>query len=245
MDSNSVIIVSESAGILTTIVTELVGVLATGLFVVVAAYIAYIYGLKAYFKRREHEQIIKRYLDEGVDRVMARVHQALAVFVDNHFKADAILRQFQQKGKADLSVEFQWFDHHSLELAPYHKITYLVGDEIFWSTIQLLFGLIDGHSEFLNAQFLATLAEIDVTEAPGDGRLKEVQQLIEGYYQNFETFSVLTTELYHITRNLEKQKSLYWEKLDQFKNLSEISASVERMKEKFVPELQKKLGQQQ
>ena len=86
MDSNSVIVVRESADMVTTILTQGIGALLTGTFVLLAAYIAYKSGLKAYFRKREHEQIIKRYLDEGIDRVLAGVNQALRVFVDNYLK---------------------------------------------------------------------------------------------------------------------------------------------------------------
>jgi hypothetical protein len=245
MDSNSVIVVSESADMVTTILTQGVGALITGTFVLLAAYIAYKSGLKAYFTKREHEQIIKRYLDEGIDRVLVGVHHVSNIFNDNNLTAWTILHQVQENREADLSVEFKRFKRQHLELTSISKITNLVGDKIFAQLIGKLFGFIDGHTVYLKTKFLPTLVKIKSRQISGGDELKEMQSKLDVFRQQFNRYLLLVDELQQITSSLERQTTLNWSNIDQFKNRPEIRASVKRLKEKFEVEIQETLGQKQ
>lgn len=238
MDSNNVIVLSESADILKTILTQGVGALLTSTFVLLAAYIAYKSGLKAYFTKREHEQIIKRYLDEGIDRVLAGVDQVLRVFLDNYMKAVVILDQVRRNEEINISVEFQRFERQYLELAPYQKIAYLVGDQVFWLLIQKLLGFVDGNSAFLNTKLLNLVKNGDGKITEGD-TLEGIQEYLNSTFKKYQKYSLLVNELQQIASSLEKQTMLNWANLAQFKDLPEIRASLKKLSEIFETELQK------
>lgn len=248
MDSNSVIFVHENTDMVTTILTQGVDALLTGVFVLLAACIAYKSGMKAYFTRREHEQIIKRYLDEGVDLVLGSVKQVLVVFLDNNLNAETILGQLQKNEETDLSVKFERFKRHILEFTPQLKITRLVGDNTVEELIGGLFGFIDGHTVFLNTTFLPTLKEANTIRTSRKDLLdvlKEMQNELDVFKQQFDKYFLLVDVLHQITSILERQTTFNWSNLDQFKNRPEIRASVERLKEIFKAELQETLGQKQ
>lgn len=236
MDSNSVIVITEVIKLITTLGVAVIGAVLTGIFVLVAAIIAYKGGLHMYFKKREHEQIIKRYLEEGIDRTLLAVNQALRVYIDNYTKAKTVLNRFQRGQKVKFPIEFKRFERHILELTPYNKITYLIGDNIFWLTIQLLFGLVDGHSNSLNERLQPTFTEKDKSKSEILGKIKNYN---DETYQQFNKYLLIGQELQKIALNLEKQTTLNWSNLAQFKDRPEIKASIKRLKESFGSEIQK------
>ena len=139
MDTNSVVIVREASGY----GPMAVGAIITGVFIVAAVIIAYKYGLAAYFRRREHEQIIKRYLEEGIDRAEVSIEHAVGVFTDNNRTALSIVRALKQKEagliveEKDYSPAFRKYEQQYFDSIPFVKIQRLVGDTIFWKSAQL------------------------------------------------------------------------------------------------------------
>lgn len=230
MDSNSVIIIRETAEY----GPAIFGAFVTGLFLLLAAYIAYKCGLGTYFRRREHEQIIRRYLDEGIDRVLAGVNQAQRVFIDNHLKALKTLRQVEEGQKVNIPVMFETCGRHILESTPYNKINYLIGDQVFGLFIALFLGIIDGQSEVLEKEFqqlhhIITEKGTQATLSP-DLTVEEVRVSLNVSYKKTEKCFLLTDELQQLASILEKQTTLSWPALSQFKNLPEVKQSVKRLK---------------
>lgn len=236
MDSNNVIIIRETAEY----GPAVIGALVTGFFLLLAAYIAYKGGLETYFRKREHEQIIRRYLDEGVDRVLAGVNEASRVFLNNYLTAWLAVDKLQQNIESDFTLGFQQFQRHYLELTPHNKITRLTGDIIFWQVIQHFFGFVDAEHDFLNTAFRSNLAKIvDGQVSQGKG-LKKMKFHLDQAYQKFQTFSSLVPELQQIVSTLEKQTTLTWADLDKFKTRPEVRASVGKLKQEFAEVLSKK-----
>jgi len=230
MDSNSVIIIRETAEY----GPAIFGAFVTGLFLLLAAYIASKYGLGTYFRRREHEQIIRRYLDEGVDRVLAGVNQAQGVFIDNHLKALKTLRQIEEGQKVNIPVMFETCGRHILALTPFNKINYLMGDQVFGRLIALFFGIIDGQSvsleeEFQQLHIVRTEKGFAKTLSP-DLTVEEMRVSLNVGYKKVEKFFPLSDELQQLASILEKQTTLSWPALSQFKNLPEVKQSAKRLK---------------
>jgi len=232
------------------IIAELRETIISGLFVVgsflLGAWLAYKYGLQTYFKQQEHEQIIKRYLEKGIDRVSEGVAQALRVFIDNNLIARSILIQLQTDRKADLPVNFSRYERQYLELTAFYKIRYLVGDEIFLKAIHSLFSFVDTDSIFLNTEFRSFGAGIPKAGIDKEQRLehlKEIEHLLDEAFDKSENYSFILSELQLIASILEKETSLGWAGLSQFKNRPDIRESVKRAKRKFA-ELKKPKDEQ-
>jgi hypothetical protein len=227
MDANSVIIGKEVVNPIVTYMNKIPPEsIVTGLFVLLGVYIASKLALRAYFKQRAHEQIMKRYLDEGIDRVLAGVNQAFRVFIYNNLKAQTLLAKVQKGKSIDTTVRFQSVERHILELTPYSKINHLVGDYVFWEVSQLLLGLVEGQNVVLNEHF-EVMSVVSTFEKMAPG---EINQLLDNYYKKFVKFYSLAQELQCVASILEKQTTLSWDKFNQLKNHSEVKTSVKRLK---------------
>ena len=112
--------------------------------VLVSIWLGYRLGLLTYFQKREHEQIIKRYLEQGVDLISSNVDHALGIFRENWALSLMLLREFRGSNKANISMrkesldrKFLMYDEKSFVVSPFYKIKSLVGDDVFWKSTQL------------------------------------------------------------------------------------------------------------
>lgn len=246
MDSNTVILIREAINPITTFGAAIIGSILTGIFILLAAFIAYRGGLKTYFKKREHEQIIKRYLEEGIDRASGGVAQALRVLIDNIFTARGILIQLQTGTKADLPVNFDRYERQYLELTAFYKIERLVGDGIFLNATQTLFAVVDSNSFVLNTEFRsfnAGIPKAGIDREQHLEHLQEIENLLDEAFDESGNYTFILSELQLIASILEKETSLDGAGLSQFKNRPDIRESVKRAKRKFA-ELKKRKGEQ-
>jgi hypothetical protein len=206
-----------------------------------AALVAYYFGLRTYFKQREHEQIMKRYLDEGIDLVLAGINRAFRVFIDNHHKALNALKQVEEKQEVNAPVAFEVYDRHILEVTPYLKANRLIGDDIFGNVIGAFLGFVEGNRVLLENEFqqLRNIITEEGTQTTLtlDSAIKEVRQRIDDAYKKYVKYFTLVGELQEITMALEKQKNLSWADLDNFKNRNDIKEIVKRLRECFKEEV--------
>ena len=226
MNANSVVAVREVSGYW----PEIIGALITGIFILLAAIIGAKYGLRTYFRKREHELILKRYLDEGIDRLSEAVDDALRVFLTNYTEASAIVMRAKYGGKANLKKKFEKFERRYLKLTPFYKIEYLVGDNIFSDAVQLVLGFVEAWESFLNTEFRSILSKMPKEETKRRELLNGMDKQLDKYYQKSLEYHQVLSELQSIALILEKETTLTWVDLGKFKNRTEIKQSVEKLK---------------
>jgi hypothetical protein len=71
------------------------------LIALLTIWLGYRLGLIAYFRRKEHEQIIQRYLEQGVDLISANIDHALSVFRENWSQSLWLLKEFRESNRAN------------------------------------------------------------------------------------------------------------------------------------------------
>ncbi|HHT9136903.1 MAG TPA: hypothetical protein ACFYEK_06595, partial [Candidatus Wunengus sp. YC60] len=71
--------------------------------VFIPAGLAYWFGHKQYLTKRDHEQITKRYLENGIDVIVEGIEHALGVFSENFAHSMRILKTFRDKKNAGIS----------------------------------------------------------------------------------------------------------------------------------------------
>jgi len=218
------------------------GELVSGGFLLLAAVFAYQWGLKQYFRQREHELILTRYLTEGIDLISEHVTNAEQAFIYNHNKASEILQQLKVFKKADFSVKFLTVQTY-LGSMPIHKLRYLLGDDILAASIHELLIFVNSNGTYLNT-FLYPQA-LKIQQALQDHTNPETLEqfaadLTEGIQHSFdEDFSIFTkcafvqTELQRIASILEKETTLTWSDLNGFQKRSGIKEDVEMVKKKL------------
>jgi hypothetical protein len=220
-------------------VADIRGELVSGVFLLLAAGFAYEWGLKQYFRQREHELILKRYLTEGIDLISMHVTNAEQAFIYNHNKASEVLDQLKVFKKGDLSVKFLTVQTY-LGSMPIQKLRYLLGDDILATSIQELLIFINSKGTYLNTFFYPQALKIE--QALKNHKNPETLEQLEGELTDAlkrhldEDFSVFTqyafvqTELQRIASILEKETTLTWSDLNEFQKRSEIKEDVKMVK---------------
>lgn len=243
MDPNSVVIVREASGY----GPVAVGALITGTFILLAAFIGYKYGLRTYFRKREHEQIMKRYLEGGIDRAIVSIEHAVGVFTDNNRTALNVVRALKQKEaglrieKKDYSPAFRKYEQQYFDCIPFVRVGRLIGDNIFWKAAQLLYAFVDGKSIWFENDFRMTVRDTveDKIDISPEALLDATGTKLKGYFEESKKYLYIFLELESIAEIFEKEPTLTWSKLDEFKNRSDIKNSVQTLKDKFAEDLKR------
>lgn len=243
MDSNSVIVIKEAINMITTFGAGIISGLVTGGFILLAAYIAYKGGLQTYFMKRQHEQIMKRYLEEGVDRVSSAVAEVSRVYVDNNLKALTILNNLRIYDRVGQLDKFERFDRRHLDPGVYYKISNLIGDNIIWHFIALFLSFVDVKTNVLDIDFLTTVAGISKDHINRKKTVEKIEKILGKDVETFGKFELLLDELQKIASILERATTLTWADLSEFKNRIEIKESVKRIKQRYA-EIKKIQAQQ-
>jgi hypothetical protein len=233
MDSNTVNIITELGAALISGFFTLIGGILAGGFVLLAAWVTYKYGLQTYFKKREHEQIMKRYLEKGVDRASEAVAEVLRVLLNNELKATTILNELRKYGVVNQPVEFERFNREHLGPESYYKIWELIGDNIIRDYITSLLGFVEATTYYLDIDFRKAIASVPQDRINKENKLNIIKGLIEEKFKVESEFELLFFELQRIASILERETTLTWADLSKFKNRIEIQKSVERMKQKY------------
>ncbi len=239
MDPNIIFVVREVGGFW----PEIISALITGFSILVVAFFSYIYGLRAYFKKREHEQIMKRYLEEGIDRLSERIYHVKEVFLDNYLKAEDILSQMKTFHRIDLSFKFRTIPKY-VETTPMYKLSCLLDDIVFAQSIQELFVHINSTTDSLDVNWrsLASRA-IEIQQAHQEPTTLEqlTEELIEPLrrylkedYDKFAKFFYIEDGLQQIAAILEKETTITWSDLSHFRNRKDIENIIATTKENYV-----------
>jgi len=237
MDANSVIIVREASGYGPVVV----GALITAFSILLAAIVAYKFGLRTYFRKREHELILKRYLAEGIDLISKRVTDAEQAFFYNYNKAYEIVEQLSDFKKIDTTGKFLTIQAY-LGLMPLHKLRYLLGDDILATSIQELLVFVNSKGAYLNEYFYQQALKIERT-LQDHQNLETLERLtvdltmvlkrqIDEAYAIWVKYTFVQTKLHHIASILEKETTLTWADLSNFRDRKEIKQIVEIVRKK-------------
>ena len=235
--------ISHIKNVLATIPPEVWGSIVSGLFLISTAFLAYKYGLQTYFRQREHELILKRYLAEGIDNILELTDRTSQVFLYNYFKASDMVGQLEALQKVDLSTKFRKAPTFP-GFTPFFKLVYLTGDEDLSQSFYDFLSFVNSESTYLDTNFRSLVSK--AVNALRDNKdrttLENMSQEfsdvlkadLKKSYNKFMKYSYIFEELQQIASILEKETRLTWADLDKFKERGEIKQSVERIKKKRV-----------
>lgn len=203
-----------------------------------------ILGYRQYLIKREHEQVIKRYLEDGLDLIAQNIEHALSIYKENFKKSLRILKIFRETQKIGIKMdrreysdEFKRYNIEAFYLTPFYKLTKLIGKEgkIFWDAAQELFAFVDITRGFYQDELCTVIGEYiegNKMNTTPDKICKEFSNKIAKYnYESYKYYSILG-ELQNIIWILETQH-IAFKKLKNFKDKPEIKECVDRLKEKF------------
>ena len=188
---------------------ELKPALPSILTALISIWLGYKFGLITYLKKKEHDQIIHRYLEHGVDNISSDMDLALTVFRENWSLSLRMLREFRETNEAEIPMreesynkEFKIYDPKIFLVSPYYKIKTLVGDDAFWESAQLLFAFVSNSYSFFE---------------------NDLKLCIQLYYNpdiDSEPYEKIYKVFYDEIKNLDEEAKKYYKIIMELQNLA-------------------------
>ncbi len=192
--------------------------------VIVAALLAYFFGLRTYFKRREHELIQHRYVNEGVDRVRAHIQSMAKVIHENTAKATKMLTTLQRGQPPDADVIFEQVPPNFFVTVALYRLNMLLGDDIFGEWVARLDERCQGDWKGIRRKPQRRPGPIVGKHGPEASAplIDKLQQFVGDYQGQPEKAVDVVAGLEFLASILDKDTSLNWSNLDTFKKRSDI-----------------------
>lgn len=219
--------------------------LGDSLKILIPSGLAYWFGRRQYLIKRDHDQITKRYLENGIDIIIEGIEHALGIFRENFAHSLRILRIFREKQNADINpspddYSVDRFLRYKQELfctAPFYKLELLVGEEakIFQDQTQHLFALVEEATNFFEYDMCVALKEFvegNKIKIDATALCEEYLKYIDEYNNKSKKYYELINELQKIAFALETNPIRY-KNLKDFRNKKEIRQNLERIKKYF------------
>lgn len=216
-----------------------------GLTTLLAGFIAYLLGLRAYHIQREYELVRRRYLDEGLDAFAADVEHALIIFKNNWQHSLTVLKYYREMDagmrKELLDEGYLDLDMSQFRVRPNYRVAELVGDKVFWNVQQLLFAFVGTSTSFFKDD-LGGAVRHAILGTPLKGKKED---MIRDYVSECENklnqanrYYVLLAEVQNVITEFEKRR-LTLKDIHKFKNRPEMRNIIERLNNSFEDKLKK------
>ena len=199
-------------------------------------------GRSAYFRQKEYELIIRRYLEEGLDAISKNVDKSLAVFRYNWWQSTVLLKYFRDHGK-DIRKElyeilFITPDTSLWDLWRDYRLADIVGDNIFFQAHQLLDVFVRDSYAFFQDDLCAAVRIV----IEGGKELKvnaSREQIISEYFQKImrldeevKPYYVLLGELQTLTSIIQKERFSF-RKLKKLRKRPNVIQNTNNLKKLF------------
>ncbi len=222
---------------------ELKPTISSLLTVLVSIWLGYRFGLLTYFQKKEHDQIIQRYLEQGVDLIASNMDHALTIFRENWSLSLRMLREFRETSAAKIPMrresynrQFTIYDPKSFTVSPYYKLKSIVGDDVFWESAQLLFAFVGNSYSFFENDLklcLQSYHDPDIKSAA-------FEQIYEGYLNQIHLLNEEANKYYKILMELQniaveiETRPLSFKEMTSFKNRPVIKTIVKRLRSELI-----------
>ncbi len=211
----------------------------------IPAGLAYWFGCRQYLIRRDHEQITKRYLENGIDVILKGIEHALGVFRENLAHSLRILKTFRDKKNAGISPSpedyanncFLRYKQELFYTAPFYKLIQLCGKEaeIFHDQTQHLFAFVELATNFFQHDMCVTLKEF----VEGNRIKVDANILFDNYLKVVKDYSDKSQKYYDLINELQKiafaleTEPIRYRNLKKFRDRQEIKQTLENVKKIF------------
>lgn len=208
--------------------------------------LGYRLGLLTYFQKKEHEQIIKRYLEQGVDLISSNIDHALSTFNENWALSLQMLKEFRETNLANVPMrkesfnkEFLQYDLKSFSVSPYYKIKSLVGDDVFWESAQSVFSFVGNAYSFFENDLKLTIQAYynpDVDTASYDKIFDKFSTKVQDLMEDSFKYYKVVMELQNLAVALET-KPLSFKNLVSLKDKPLSKTIVKRLRSELLEKI--------
>jgi hypothetical protein len=199
--------------------------------------------INVFFRQREHELIIKRYLEGCIDLISGEIERQLAITNQNWSRSVALVGQYGElKGKFDFgefSKGFLALSSGHLNIVAHGRLKTLVGcrSTHYWTTYLSAMATCTTACEFYASDVRDILKQYQARSAieTDKKRYEFIERLMMGirrYHDEVGRYDSLVEELQVIGTILESKK-LSFTKLSRVKDSPLIAQSVARLKARY------------
>lgn len=224
---------------------EVHGAMISGIFLLVTAYLAYKYGLQTYFKQREHEQILARYLDGGIDRALSSFYVSQNAFMSNFITANQAISALEISESADPLYKVREMIPQ-IQFNAANRVSRLLGDITPATCLGEWWKFIQVENDFLDKefrQFLRMAKEIPREKEDGKARakcLENLRKVLSEIMQRYHGYVFIAEDLGKAASILERRAGLTWADVAEFRNREEVMQIVKSMKTKLQEVIEQK-----
>jgi len=215
---------------------------------ILGACLAALFGIWFFFRQKEYEVVRKRYLEEGIDHIVAQIAGALHLFQQNWTRCLLILKTY--RGLKDdtprelYSKAFHTVDPNAFVSTKHFLLQQLIRDSVFYDASQLLFVFLhDATNTFENDVCAGIRIQIEGGKSHTI-KPEQRQELIDAFVQRLtaiekeaHSYWIMLGNLQQISFVLERQRFTFW-KLTKFHKNKTVRSCVEEVKRQFGKEIE-------
>jgi len=203
--------------------------------------------ISQYFKQREYELVLKRYLEGSVDLLAATLDEQFQNYKYNWSRAYVILKQFRDlKGNFDINkvdTNLREIECSKFNLVAQYRLDVIVGSQDLWAAYQLAFAFLQSANAFIADDFLAMLKIIDGKDIPDDKRKETVDSVAKKLNEQDDEYNkyVVILKYFHDIASLLEDKKLTFKTVKNLKRNSVVLQINSEIEETYKSELPEKI----
>ncbi len=186
-----------------------------------------------YLRKREHQLVLERYLDQGIDQVIKSFQKGMLIHDHNWMHARLVIQQHRLTQKVpdhDCLQGFKDVDLAAMSISPVYRVNRLLGTSIVWNLIQQQSGQIFNGA--FDLRFRVVHAFLDRTRSDHTPIAKDeydhYNALICQVRRKGDGFTKVIGVLTELTTIFE-QESFAFKTLDRFKERGDVRAIVAQL----------------
>ncbi|MAC35647.1 MAG: hypothetical protein CME38_18895 [Haliea sp.] len=225
--------------------TELVSALIMAVAPLMAVILAALFASRQYFKQRQYELILSRYLDGGVDDLAGDLERIGTAYQHNWARCLELTKAYRDLGAdfdlAQLTRGFVPVEASSLRVAAHSRINRLTGSSVFWVGYQEATAFYQNANsiltteipESLRVHFSQSLMRVGVPyKKAAEMAFKEARKLNSEHY----SYITLIEKLQRLSHILESRRITFSD-LEKFRKNPEVESLVAEASEAFLTEV--------
>jgi len=210
----------------------------SGLFAVLAAYIAASFALSHYFRQKEYEIVKQRYLENGIDKIVSGLEINFNNLRHNWARSLFLVQQFRDYGEhfdiTELDKGFLEIYPADFERVANHRIEYLTKSEVIWLAFQLSLVFAKKSNDVITKELPKVMEIKNDIEEEEERRAVAVSMYGEltKINDNIEKYELVIDKLMVISSALEREK-LGFDNISRFSRLYVVREALEYIEKEF------------
>lgn len=216
-----------------------------------AAALAAGFAVHTYFRQREHELILSRYLEGSLDFLAAEVGNAYEIFSHNWARCLAIIKSYrdveQQFDLGELSKDFLELKSGKHNIVAHHRLHTLTGTNDYWVAYQHAMAYFTSANSILVKEIPEAIRVKRTTDRMATSHAQIAEDAFRHAKQQMDDAQrlhvPLISEFQALSVALESERYRFKE-LNRFREKQEVKSSLERVRE-LVARIEAEGGAQQ